>query len=221
MVKTLLTIIVISLAAGLFAQPYEDDYDYQPKQKESRISPSNRSRGGNQQESPKSALDGFRPSNKLEMKRPVYRSRSMEPPPVRKADIDTPKPKQETETPQADLPSFIKGPVNGPGNPSAPPLKREYPEMPAGNRIYECRFCHYIYYTTFMPDISLCEVAGHYHEWHLIGEKGSMCYHCLYCNTYVCSSKTPLRVHCGLETKHVWEFVGQLSSKQQEEMLDE
>ena len=202
-------ILFISFIGGLIAQP-SAEANYRNYQEEN-------TRRENEQNRPsydgrrRQKLDSNKPSDKLELKRPIYRRLLQERQP---ATTTTPilQPKN-TEQPgqqgNADASTQTQPllPVNGPGNPSAPPLKRTYPPMPDGDKIFECRYCHYVYYTLFQPDGGPCELMGHIHEWQILGQRGFLWYRCVRCNTHVCCATTPLRAHCGSDGPHVWEPV--------------
>ena len=215
--KTLHFFIIFCLAAGLHVRSQNGAAEYHRYngQKESQT---NRSRhtGGRQpqEEQTERTLDSRKPSDKLELKRPMYRRFMKDTQQNDVPQTNTTQIEPETNVNAAGI-KLPTAPTNGPGNPDAPPLTRQYPPMPDGKRVIECRFCHYIYYTSFLPQSGPCEIDGQLHEWHVIGQKGPVCYRCINCNTIVCCSSTPLRTRCGPAAFHVWEIVGQLPSLQE------
>ncbi|MBR4902481.1 MAG: hypothetical protein IKZ46_16195 [Victivallales bacterium] len=217
--KSLLVTAFVCLAAGLFAQPFDGGRMIPPDSMRRDNQMKHRSRSYQQQQKhEEKTLDTRSPSNKLQLLRPGNH-RLVQPEQPKEAEkntelSDAAKPAATTKT--GPLPK----PVSGPGNPLAPPPKIQYPTMPDGKKVFECSHCHYIYYTTYMPDIVKCEKPGLYHEWHLIGVKGTIWFRCINCNTHVCCTKTPIRSQCDLESKHVWEVVGQLTPIQQKEELE-
>ena len=213
MKKFSLAFIFICLTAGLFAQPFDGGGNFPPVKRNG--DQSNRGlRPYRQAEQKEKTLDSRDPKNKLELKSPAYYRTIHQQ--VKKDDQSSGAAKPSANT----KPVLLPEPVSGPGNPLAKPTI-PYAPMPAGKKIFECSHCHYIYYTTYMPDIVKCEKPGFNHEWHLIGLKGTVWYRCINCNTHVCCSKVPLRSHCTLESKHIWEIVGQLSPEQQKKILEE
>ena len=225
MKKNLLATVFICLAAGLFAQLYDgngmlpSDNSRKNTPKNLRTHPYQQSgRGGK-------TLDKRSPANKLELQRPIYRYRNPPDPPKNVTNPAAPsnliKPLDTTSAATDMDASTLPSPVSGPGNPLAkPPTRGEYPPMPDGKKIFECSYCHYIYYTSYMPPIVKCDKPGLNHDWHIIGEKGTVWFRCLYCKTCVCSTKTPIRSQCDLESKHVWEVIGILTPKQQKQELE-
>ena len=218
MKKSSLPFIFICLTAGLLAQPFDGGVMFPPNGwSDNQTNPH---RPTYQQEKQKEkTLDGRRPSNKLELQRPIYHHLVQ---PAQSKEVVKPAEPSNTPKPAVTMkPGSLPIPVSGPGNPLAkPPSKGKYPPMPVGKKIFECSHCHYIYYTNYMPDIVPCEKPGFNHEWHLIGLKGTIWFRCINCNTHVCSTKTPIRSQCDLESKHVWEVVGQLSPEQQKKELE-
>ena len=209
MKKNTLAFIFFCLTAGLLAQPFDGGTNFPPNNNGgSRLNRGLRPNG--QAGQTEKTLDSRSPANKLQLKSPVY-YRSLQ----QSSNKEVTK-SEKTEIKPVPLPE----PVSGPGNPLSKPTI-EYAPMPAGKKIFECSHCHYIYYTNYMPDIVKCEVPGFNHEWHLIGLKGTIWYRCINCNTHVCCSKVPIRSHCTLESKHIWEVVGQLSPEQQKIILEE
>lgn len=217
MKKSLLATAFICLTAGLFAQPFDGGNMFPPDSRRSNQS-HHRPRSNQQETQEEKKLDGRKPSDRLELQRPIYRhiTQPSQPKEVKPAE----QPSDAAKPVITMKPGMLPKPVSGPGNPFAPPPKIKYAPMPIGKKVFECSHCHYIYYTTYMPDIVKCEKAGFNHEWHLIGLKGTIWFRCLNCNTHVCCTKTPIRSQCDLETKHVWEVVGQLTPKQQKEELE-
>lgn len=212
MKKTLLFILFAFLVAGLHAQRQGGNEDYRRynEQKASRTTNNNTRRSYEQddQQNEGPVLDSRKPSDKLQMTRPVYRG-VLRPEPEQGTTV-APKPiVEQSISKDSDLGKKLKvnlpaEPVSGPGNPFAPPLTQEYPPMPHGDKIFECRFCHYIYYTYFMPEHTHCELPGQHHDWQVIGKTGYTWYRCLNCNTYVSCSGSPRRSYCGHEKTHVW-----------------
>ena len=198
-------ILFVCLTAGLAAQRSGNDYLHMQEQNDRRDNTQKRpSYDGRRQQK----LDERKPSDKLELKRPIYRRLLEERQPT-----TTAKPLQQQTNNEAEQQKGKNDgqaneqpvrPVNGPGNPSAPPLKRTYPPMPDGDKIFECRYCHYIYYTLFQPDGGPCELTGHVHEWQILGQRGFLWYRCARCNCHVCATTTPLRARCGGDGPHVW-----------------
>ena len=203
-------IFFIGFIGGLAAQQSADnDFRYIQEQNAQRDNDLNRpSYDGRRREK----LDSRKPSDKLELKRPIYqrllqeRQPNVQAKPAFSPQISEQLEKQQENT-AASAPKMPIRPVSGPGNPLAPPFKRTYPPMPDGDKIFECRYCHYIYYTLFQPDGGPCELKGHVHEWQILGQRGYLWYRCVRCNCHVCSTATPLRAHCGAEGPHVWEPV--------------
>jgi hypothetical protein len=215
---TLLAFIFICLTAGLHAQPFDGGVLFPPNGK-SNNNNHRRLRPNQQEKQKEKTLDSRKPSDKLELQRLRYH-RVLQPTQPANAESKNDQPDAKKPTATTMKPGSLPIPVSGPGNPLAPPpTKGKYPTMPAGKNIYECSHCHYIYYTNYMPDIVQCENPGLNHEWHLIGIKGTIWYRCINCNTHVCSSRTPIRSQCDLESKHIWEIVGQLTIKQQNEEM--
>ena len=221
MKKNLLATVFVCLAAGLFAQPFDGGNMLPPDSARGdddtttlRVRPYQQ--GGREGKT----LDGRSPSNRLELQRPIYRLTKPPAPPketVKPAEPSKIIKPSATTTNARPLPK----PVSGMGNPLAKrPTRGEYPRMPDGKKIFECSFCHYIYYTNYMPDIVQCEKPGLYHEWHLIGLKGTIWFRCINCNTHVCCTNTPIRSQCDNESKHIWEVVGQLTPNQQKQELE-
>ncbi len=218
MKKISLAFFVLCLTAGLFAQPFDGGVNYPPANRHGNDQSSRRLRNNRQTEQKEEKpLDVRSPANRLELKSPAYRH-----------NLQTPHVKEETKgakstdikKPEAKSnPVLLLEPVSGPGNPLAKPTIEYAPMMP-GKKIFECSHCHYIYYTTHMPDIVKCEKPGFNHDWHLIGLKGNIWYRCINCNTHVCCSKIPIRSHCTLESKHIWEIVGELDSSLQKKELE-
>ena len=224
--KHLLATVFVCLAAGLFAQPFDGGRMLPPDSaREDNDTTTLRVRPYQQGGREGRTLDNRSPSNRLELQRPIHRYRN---PPAPPKDVANPAEPSNIRKPSDAKPSvtttnsrLLPLPVSGPGNPLAKqPTRGEYPRMPEGKKIFECSYCHYIYYTTYMPPIVKCEKPGMYHDWHVIGEKGMIWFRCLNCNTRVCSTKTPIRSQCDLESKHVWEVVGQLTPQQQKEELE-
>lgn len=215
--KTILLLLMfICLATtGLHAQRRGGDIDYQRynDQKTGRTTNTSRRGGYNDDTQEKDYLDGRKASDKLQMTRPVYRG-IIHP---KIGDEETTIPQQDAENSQNKLQTteteekpkikLPKDPVSGPGNPLAPPLTCEYMPMPKGDKVIECRYCHYIYYSYFMPERTPCELKGHNHFWQVIGKTGHTWYRCINCNTYVCCAGSPLRSYCGHDKTHVWELV--------------
>ena len=208
MKKNLLATVFVCLAAGLFAQPFDGGRMLPPDSARRNDRTTLRPRPYQQGGRDGKTLDSRNPADRLQLQRPIYRPRvasAVKP-------SDGAKPAATVTLPK---------PVSGPGNPLAKPATRgEYPRMPDGKKIFECSYCHYIYYTNYMPPIVKCERPGMYHDWHIIGEKGTIWFRCLNCNTRVCSTRTPIRSQCDLESKHVWEVIGQLTPQQQKEELE-
>ena len=219
MKKTLLATAFICLTAGLLAQPFDGGVMFPPNSSRRDNQSSRHTRRSYQQEEQKEkTLNGRKPSDRLELQRPIYHRVTQ--PSQPKEAVKPAEPSDTTKPATVKKPGPLPKPVSGPGNPLAPPPKIQYATMPVGKKVFECSHCHYIYYTNYMPDIVKCEKPGFYHEWHLIGLKGSIWFRCLNCNTHVCCTKTPIRSQCDLETKHVWEVVGQLTPIQQKEELE-
>ena len=224
MKKNLLATVFVCLAAGLFAQPFDGGNMLPPDSARRDDETSLRVRPY-QQGRERRTLDSRSPSNRLELQRPIYH---LTKPPAPPKEVVKPAEPSNIRKPSDTKPSAattntrpLPKPVSGMGNPLAKqPTRGEYPRMPDGRKIFECSYCHYIYYTTYMPPIVKCEKPGLNHDWHIIGEKGMIWFRCINCNTHVCSTKTPIRSQCDLESKHVWEVVGQLTPQQQKEELE-
>ena len=221
MKKNLRATVFVWLAAGLFAQPFDGGRMLPPDSARRNDRTTLRPRPYQQGGRDGKTLDSRNPADRLQLQRPIYRPRVEPPKPketVKPADPSAVKPSDGAK-PAATV--TLPKPVSGPGNPLAKPATRgEYPRMPDGKKIFECSYCHYIYYTNYMPPIVKCERPGMYHDWHIIGEKGTIWFRCLNCNTRVCSTRTPIRSQCDLESKHVWEVIGQLTPQQQKEELE-
>ncbi len=219
MKKNLLATVFVCLAAGLFAQPFDGGGMLPPDSAQKSNQNNLRPRGGREGKS----LDRRSPANQLELRRPIYRYRNPPAPPkdATPAESNIIKPLDATSA-AADMDAnTLPSPVSGPGNPLTKPSSRgEYPPMPDGKKVFECSYCHYIYYTSYMPPIVKCDKPGLYHDWHIIGEKGTVWFRCLYCNTRVCCTRTPIRSQCDLESKHVWEVIGILTPEQQKKELE-
>ena len=215
MKKNTLAFIFFCLTAGLLAQPFDGGANFPPNPRGSGGQSNRGSRPNYKQVEQKEEkpLDPRSPSNKLKLKSNTYRH-------LRPQETKVGQSSNNAKPSANDKPVLLPLPVSGPGNPLAKPTI-EYAPMPAGKKIFECSHCQYIYYTSYMPDITNCEKPGLTHEWHLIGLKGTVWYRCINCNTHVCCSKVPIRSHCTLESKHIWEVVGQLSSEQQKIILEE
>lgn len=219
MKKNLLVTAFICLTAGLLAQPFDGGVNFPPPNYRRDNQSTRRPRPNKQQEKrEEKTIDSRSPSSKLEMQRPIYRH--LVQPSKPKEEVKPAETGNVTKPAAVMQPGSLPKPVSGPGNPLAPPPKIKYAPMPVGKKVFECRYCHYIYYTNYMPDIVQCEKPGLYHEWHLIGLKGMIWFRCINCNVHVCCTKTPIRSYCDLESKHVWEVVGQLAPIQQKEELD-
>ena len=218
MIKKSLAFIFLCLTAGLFAQPFDGGLNYPPPSNQDNQS--NRGmRPGGRTEQEEKTLDSRSPANKLELKSPVYHRMLHQQRGQERAK--SAQPSDDAANPANAAGRALPPPVSGPGNPLAPkPTIGEYPAMPPGKKIFECSHCHYIYYTIYTPDIAKCEKRGFNHDWHIIGIKGNVWYRCINCNTHVCCSKVPLRSHCDLESRHIWEIVGQLTPQQQKEELE-
>ncbi len=217
MKKTLLATIFVCLAAGLQAQPFDGGNMFPPDSSRRNKQSTHRPRSYQQETREERKLDGRKPSDRLELQRPIYH-RAVQP--NQPKEVVKPAELSDVAKPAVTTPGSLPKPVSGPGNPLAPPPKIKYAQMPAGKKVFECSHCHYIYYTNYMPDIVQCEKPGLYHEWHLIGLKGTIWFRCINCNTHVCCTKTPIRSQCDNESKHIWEVVGQLTPIQQKEELE-
>ncbi len=218
MKKILLATAFICLTAGLLAQPFDGGVMFPPNSSQRDDQSNRRPRPNQQEQREEKTLNPRSPSNKLELMR--LRNRHLVQPSQPKEAAKPAEASNAAKPVTTMKPGTLPKPVSGPGNPLAPPPKIQYAPMPAGKKVFECSHCHYIYYTTYMPDIVKCEKAGFNHEWHLIGLKGTIWFRCINCNTHVCCTKTPIRSQCDLETKHIWEVVGQLTPTQQKEEVE-
>ena len=219
MKKILLATAFICLTAGLIAQPFDGGANFPPNARKDKLTPDHRLRSNPRQEQrEEKTINPRSPSNKLDHMR--LRNRHLVQPSQPKEAVKPADASDAAKLENIKKPGPLPKPVSGPGNPLAPPPKIQYAPMPVGKKVFECSHCHYIYYTTYMPDIVKCEKAGFNHEWHLIGLKGTIWFRCINCNTHVCCTKTPIRSQCDLETKHTWEVVGQLTPIQQKEEVE-
>lgn len=212
MKKNTLAFIFFCLTAGLLAQPFDGGANFPPNSRGGN-GQSHGSRHNRQAEQKEEKFDPRSPANKLKLKSNAYRH-------LYQPNTNSEQSSNKAQPSTQDKPALLPLPVSGPGNPLKKPTI-EYATMPDGKKIFECAHCHYVYYTSYMPDIVKCEKPGFTHEWHLIGLKGTVWYRCINCNTHVCCSRVPIRSHCTLESKHIWEIVGQLSPEQQKLILEE
>ncbi len=217
MKKILLASAFVCLTAGLSAQIFDGGNLLPPDSARRNNQSQHRSRPNQQEKQEEKTLDGRKPSDRLELQRPMHRHITQ---PSQPKEAKPAEPSDAAKPVTTMKPGMLPNPVSGPGNPLAPPPKIKYPTMPPGKKVFECSYCHYIYYTNYMPDIVKCDKPGLYHDWHLIGLKGTIWFRCINCNTHVCCTKTPIRSQCDLETKHVWEVVGQLTPKQQKQEIE-